>query len=41
MSYLVLDEQRALWWMREVCCGPLHHQFEDCVCWNVFQIMLP
>lgn len=34
-SYLVLDEQRALWWMREVGCGPLHHQFEDGVCWDV------
>lgn len=41
MSYLVLDEQRALWGMREVCSGPLHHQFEDCICWNVVQIMLP
>ena len=41
IRYLVFDEKSALWWMRKVGSGPLHHQFEDCIRWGIVQIAPP
>lgn len=40
-AYLVFDEQCALRGVREVGSGPLHHEFEGCVGWDVLQVVPP
>lgn len=38
---LVFDEQSALCWVREVSSCPLHHQFKDCIGWDIVEVVPP